>query len=399
MRKQIKALAIMALSAAVTLSMNAMTFAATTVGKVTDLKQTDSYSYAVDIAWAPQEHSTYTVQISNDKQTWTTTVEGLTQANCHVMGLDPSSDYYVRVQATSTTDATSTEWSDAIHVATATEATSNITQTSATESSATFVWDAVTNADSYNVYIVENGVEKFVGNTVTPNYTVTGLDNNTKYEFSVESVTATTTYNVVSGKATISSESINLVPDKVKNINVYDTKNYCYNVEVKDNNIYASEYEYRVYKYNKNKVITKWEDTASTLLANEKLNSRTFYKIKVRPFTYVNGNKVYGEWSDFKYFGLNLRLKASRTSDSTDITLSWKKMRGAKSYTIYISDKKKSGYKKVGTTKKNSFVITKFKKKTLKNKKYYVYVVANGKYNKKKLKSTVPYHKSASPVM
>ena len=42
----------------------------------------------------------------------------------------------------------------------------------------------------------------------------------------------------------------------------------------------------------KNKVITKWEGPASTALANAKLNSKTFYKIKVRPFTYVNNQKV-----------------------------------------------------------------------------------------------------------
>ena len=70
------------------------------------------------------------------------------------------------------------------------------------------------------------------------------------------------------------------------------------------------------------------------------------------------------------------------------IQLNWKKVKGASNYTVYISDKQNSGYKKVGTynSKKTSATIRKFGKKALKSgKTYYVRIDAskNVKVNKK----------------
>ena len=81
-------------------------------------------------------------------------------------------------------------------------------------------------------------------------------------------------------------------------------------------------------------------------------------------------------------------LKAGKKT----LTASWKKVAGATSYTVYVSTKQKSGYKKVTTTKKESYKITKYgKKKLSSNKKYYVYVVANTKVGKTTYKSNADY--------
>ena len=73
-------------------------------------------------------------------------------------------------------------------------------------------------------------------------------------------------------------------------------------------------------------------------------------------------------------------------------------MTGATSYTVYVSNKEKSGYKKVGTynSKKTSVTIKKYGKAALKSgKTYYVKVVAEKKVkiNKKykTFKSTLYY--------
>ena len=69
-------------------------------------------------------------------------------------------------------------------------------------------------------------------------------------------------------------------------------------------------------------------------------------------------------------------LKAA--SKKKQVTLKWKKVTGAKKYVIYMSKNGKSGWKKVGTTTKNTYV---YKKGTVGKKLYFRVqaVTANGK--------------------
>ena len=62
------------------------------------------------------------------------------------------------------------------------------------------------------------------------------------------------------------------------------------------------------------------------------------------------------------------RIRLTKLSVKTSkkkIQLNWKKVKGASNYTVYISDKQNSGYKKVGTynSKKTSATIRKFGKR------------------------------------
>ena len=70
------------------------------------------------------------------------------------------------------------------------------------------------------------------------------------------------------------------------------------------------------------------------------------------------------------------------TAGKKKATVKWSKVTGATGYEIYMSTKKSSGYKKVGTNTKNnkiSYTKTKLKRK----KKYYfkvrTYRIVNGK--------------------
>ncbi len=103
--------------------------------------------------------------------------------------------------------------------------------------------------------------------------------------------------------------------------------------------------------------------------------------------------KKYGSWSAYKEFAQPVKYttKSGKLKGKV-IPLSWKKVKGAKNYTVYMSTNEKSGYKKITTTKKTSFKVKKFKKKALKyNKNYYFRIVANRKSGKKTIKSCESY--------
>ena len=75
---------------------------------------------------------------------------------------------------------------------------------------------------------------------------------------------------------------------------------------------------------------------------------------------------------------------------NNEVTLKWKKVKGATGYEIYRSTKKNSGYKKIGTIKKGSKVTYIDKKKLKQNKKYYYKIRAvkkNYKSSYSKVKS------------
>ena len=82
-----------------------------------------------------------------------------------------------------------------------------------------------------------------------------------------------------------------------------------------------------------------------------------------------------------------------RSASKKKITVKWKKIKGATSYTIYASTKQNSGFKKIKTIsakKKSSYTFKKIGKKKLKKKKrYYVRVAYNTKVGKKTVKSKI----------
>ena len=135
--------------------------------------------------------------------------------------------------------------------------------------------------------------------------------------------------------------------------------------------------------------ISTSEYKVSLLVTNAKLRKQAF-KIKVRAYTYTDaGEKLYGPYSKEKVIvpRATITSKALTSKSSSNVKVKWQKVSGAKSYTVYVSTKKTSGYKKKGTVKGTSFVIKNNKRYT----DYYVYVVANNiKNGKKKISSTKP---------
>lgn len=124
------------------------------------------------------------------------------------------------------------------------------------------------------------------------------------------------------------------------------------------------------------------------------LNARKVYYAVCRAVGYDDDyNEVYSNWSAKKYFVS--QPKVTTKSNSKDIkvnsvNIKWKKVTGAKSYTVYAKKKSSSKWVKVKTTTKTSYKLTKIKGKALnlRNSDYNFRIVTNAKVNGKTIKSS-----------
>lgn len=129
------------------------------------------------------------------------------------------------------------------------------------------------------------------------------------------------------------------------------------------------------------------------LFQNSKFQTNAL-KVSVRAYTADStGAKLYSEWSPAKVLVPRATVTKKKLVGGK-VKLTWKKVTGAKDYTVYLSSNDGISFKKLGTVKGSSYTITKSLKKY---KNYYVYVKANNvKVGKKKYSSSKPYMKEAN---
>jgi hypothetical protein len=158
-------------------------------------------------------------------------------------------------------------------------------------------------------------------------------------------------------------------------------------IAVLDKNSIDNAYESEVFgistAYNKVYVV----------LSNKNMGNQAF-KFSVVPYVYDElGNRVYGASSAEKIIVPRATTKKAKLAGSGRVKVSWKKIKGAKSYVVYLTSNNGSSWKKKGTTKGTSLVLRNLKK----YQNYAVYVEAKGiKNKKKKLNSTKPLFKSSN---
>ena len=176
---------------------------------------------------------------------------------------------------------------------------------------------------------------------------------------------------------------------------------YCYsgNLDTVWNKQQAvTGYQYQL--YNSSNKLVKSGTIARDYSAYEnfdKLSSQT-YKMRVRAYTKFNGKNRFGKWSPWLNIVPPVKDLTGKTK-SRKIIVKWPKVKGATSYTIFVSTKRDSGWKKTKTVsaKKKKATIKKIgKKKLKKGKYYYVYVRPNKKVGGKNIFSTfnnasIPY--------
>ncbi|WP_394922347.1 hypothetical protein [uncultured Robinsoniella sp.] len=115
-------------------------------------------------------------------------------------------------------------------------------------------------------------------------------------------------------------------------------------------------------------------DVKGTSFKHTGRSSGSIYYYRVRGYVLVNGQKVYGSYSD----SIKLVTNPSRTAvtvkaGAKKATITWKKTAGASGYQVYRATSKSGKYKKVYTGKKSSAV--KYVNSKLKSRKSYYYKV------------------------
>ncbi len=114
-------------------------------------------------------------------------------------------------------------------------------------------------------------------------------------------------------------------------------------------------------------------------IRDSRLKDGAFYRIRVRGIAALAEGRAAGRWSAGTFFcGDVMNVKLEKTDGG--IRISWKRVTGAGSYRIYVSDRmpeRLSGMKCVKTIKKTHFTLKKFNGKALNSsRKYYISIAA-----------------------
>ncbi len=369
----------------------------------TGLKQSGDSERSVTIEWNKvSEARYYIIELSQDQKNWAYDNYWYSNKNT-IYQLNTGSTYFVRVRASdslvnsgSQYDVNNTAAQDGISAASAPLAVvtaptkpSNLRQTGATPSSVTLEWNAQAGATSYEIY----SGKTLLGSTASTKITLNNISPSTTIGYNVYSIRKSPTYTASSDY--YSSIYAKTAPNKISGVGLYRSSmnggpsskyQYCIDWD------YTSADGYQVeWRDQKGKLVKRTEagkySLSSTLKLPSKLRNKAF-KVRVRGFVKVeNDIKGYGEWSAYKVIVPYAQITSTKLTSKkgTDVKITWKKISGAKTYTIYRGTSLKGKFKKIGTVKNNSYVI----KKNKKYRTYYVYVLANKvKVGKKRYNTT-----------
>lgn len=153
---------------------------------------------------------------------------------------------------------------------------------------------------------------------------------------------------------------------------------------------YCEGLEFQIIDEKTKKVVkTETAYTYGTQIYNVKADR--IYSVQVRAFAYdSNYDTVYSAWSGKKYMVAQPTINTKKSKlKSSSMKICWKKITGAKNYTVYVRKKGSKKWTKITTTKKTTYTIKKIKGKKVNLKKtdYEVSIVANARISGKTVKS------------
>ena len=219
-------------------------------------------------------------------------------------------------------------------------------------------WDKVDNADGYQIYAsVGNGSFVDMGTTTSTEIKVIGMDKNRVYTIKIRPFMESSEGRIYGSFSELAilkfedtTEEVKL--DKVNNFNVsvVGTK-----VNLNWNSVSnADGYEVLVEMPGGTDAVYSVDTNKLTL---QNFSAGYTYKAKVRAYKYVNGNKVYGDYSSLKNITIEkeeeikldrvTNLKVAVTGKTAKFT--WNRVSGASGYELEIYDPDK-GYLTVTTT-------------------------------------------------
>lgn len=364
------------------------------------LKQIDASESSVKFSWdVVIGAKDYAVSYS-DGVTWSQPERVWTGTDETIYNLSAGKTYYVRVYALDDDNNLGAPSAD-LEVVTAprSEEMGSVTVTDKTASSISLSWTAASGATSY---VVKDDFYKrapFFVESATPSATVTDLLPNTWYGMDVFAVrTSSSGFKAYSNGKHQYIETLEVVvaPGKpsTSNFMIYSASASAGTTGfyVTDPNRAADGYELEVYKVSGNKKVFDINSTSS-YVASRKFGKNTPYKYRIRYYAQSGVNRLYGPWSDYRYFWLHTisgKKHYKLSSSNCSIKMKWSKVAGATGYTVSMSTSKDGKYTKVKSLgkKAKSVTITKFgKNKLSRYKTYYLKITANVKSGKKTVKN------------
>ncbi len=360
----------------------------------TGLEQTDASSSAVYVAWDDTAEY-YCVEYSTDRKTWKTSYTKTASNSVVITGLTAGTTYYVKI--TPIDGSTKGNNSAILIVDTAPNNTSKVTQTAAEEKSITVSWPASTGATGYAIYVGNSSsassAELYKVTTATNIKMTTTSTNVAFYTFVVPyrgDYWTSSSYYYTKVVTAPTAPTAWVYSTKAGTNQVTFT---CEPTSYTDN---TSGYDFEVYRVtNKNgktkklkTVDTKSKYQYDAVVKNNNL-FKAGYKYRVRAYVTINGKKMPGSWSNFYYGTPSAKIKGKlKNQTSSTATLSWNKVLGAKSYTVWHKTSEYAKWKKVKKNVKGTSATVKYSKSSTYN---YYYVQANSaKIDKKKVSSVNP---------
>ncbi len=346
-----------------------------------DAAQTVSVENGFRVQWSPVAGATqYYYSFSADDKTYTAeslTGNGGKENFVNIVNtsvLQPGTFYYVRVRSSN-----GAEFSQyvKIKVATAPKAPTRITQTAADSKSVTLSWDASTGASGYMIrFGTSQGDSKDIQRITTTSCKLTGLNPDSKYYVAIYPIKQVSA-KFYASQNYVENPKVVTTGGPVAGLKLYDW-------DVKSNVImfqwsnalkYESGYQLQIYDASNTKKLKTYtipgRRTTMKAVSLKTVKNKPFL-FRIRSYTTLAGKKSYGEWSSYRTAVPQANVKATKLSD-TSVRLSWDKVEGAKSYTIYRATKDGGKFKKIKTTTKTAYRV-----KNLKTyKDYYFYVQAN----------------------
>ena len=353
--------------------------AVTVLAAPKDAKQTISTETAVRVSWSAVPGATaYVYSYSSDNKTYTgeaLTGNGGKDTFINLAGANwaAGNTYYVKVRAFD-----GTKYSEAVvaTVATAPKAPATMTQVAADNTSATVSWAASIGATGYLIrFGATQATAKDIQVVKTTSVKLTGLSADSAYYLAVYPIRQVTTSFYASENCVENPRVLTTAP-AVKGLKLasWDVKSNIVTLQWNNTAKYENGYQIEIYKAD-NKLVKTYN------IYGRRAKSKTFilksvkntpFQYRVRTYTFMNGEKQYGAWSDLAYAIPQANVSAAKVSNNA-VKLSWTKVPGAKNYTVYRATKEGGKFKKVATTKKAAYTVNNLKT----YKDYYFYVKAN----------------------
>lgn len=379
----------------------------TKLGTVTNLRVTGTTNTTASLTWtAVSNASGYQVYIKEGNNAYQY-IGNTSNPKVTVNTLVAGTTYTIKIRAYRTVNGTTTYGnysSEATFKTTGTNPDNtplaqvkNVSLVSITNTSANITWGSVANATSYDINVRKtDGTYTNAGTTSTTNTTINGLTAGSTYYVkvrAVKTVNGTTTYGPYSADLTIKTTGTNpddLVVDTVANLTVSLNGTIAtFNWQGVSN---VTGYE--VYLNIPGSGYVSLGTTYKTTTTINTLRAGTNYAAKVRAYRQVNGQMIYGNFSNEVIFttpnaqnpnpnpnpqptNLGKVLNLNANVGATMATFNWDKVAYAEGYEIQISVAG-NAYQSLGNTSKDNVRILGLTAGTQYGVKVRAYKMENG---------------------